>query len=143
MIGRARNGLRWLQERANIKFPNRTRAFAAPSTTMMGAACLTTVMMILMWFGLTELFGVHGSLTRLLDEDSCLAGVCQTDANSGLCSAVHDDQSFVDVGDRSGFRLSMINDLHDDRLAMLWEEDCERGRRRRAAKIGYLSVTLL
>ena len=85
--------------------------------------------------GLSELFGVHGSLTRVLDEDSCLAGVCQTDANSGLCSAVHKG-SFVDVGDDSGFRLSMINDLHDDRLAMLWEEDCERGRKRRAAKIG-------
>jgi len=85
--------------------------------------------------GLSELFGVHGSLTRVLDEDSCLAGVCQTDDNSGLCSAVH-KASFVDVGDDSGFRLSMINDLHDDRLAMLWEEDCERGRKRRATKIG-------
>jgi len=83
----------------------------------------------------SELLDVHGSLTRVLDEDACLAGLCQTDTNSGLCTGVHQGR-YVDVGDDSGFRLTMINDIHDDRLAMLWDEDCELARQRRSAKMG-------
>jgi len=86
--------------------------------------------------GLPDLLDVHGSLARLLDEDACLSGLCQTDMSSGLCAAVHRGP-FEDVGDKTGFRLTMIEDLHDDRLAMLWDEDHELERKRRATKIGY------
>jgi len=89
------------------------------------------------YVGLSELFGLHGSFTRALDEDACLSGLCKLDVNTGLCHAVHDGP-FDDVADNSGFRLTMIDDLYDDRLAMLWEIDCERGRKRRALKIGYI-----
>jgi len=66
-----------------------------------------------------------------------MSGVCQTDINSGLCAGVHRGQ-FTDVGDKTGFRLTMIDDLHDDRLAMLWDEDGERERRLRGIKIAYI-----
>ena len=77
----------------------------------------------------------------MLDEDACLSNLCDNDINTGLCSAVH-RKRYQDVGDKSGFRLTMIDDLHDDRLAVLWDEDCERGRKRRAIKIGYCAFRL-
>jgi len=71
--------------------------------------------------------------------------MCQSDENTGLCRAVHPASPLPDVGDKSGFRLSMIDEIHDDRLALLWDEDCTRERRRRAAKIGcaYLFIYLI
>jgi len=85
---------------------------------------------------ISDLFDIRGSLTRVLDEDACIIGLCQTDTNTGLCYAVHRGQ-FVDIGDKTAFRLTMIDDLHDDRMGALWDEDAGRERRLRAAKIGY------
>jgi len=103
--------------------------------------CLCLVVCVFCAWSLSDMFDVHGTLTRLLDEDACMSGLCQTDISTGMCSRVHKGP-YEDVGDKSGFRLTMIDDLHDDRLSLLWEEGSSHAERTlRALKIGYCTTS--